>query len=311
MKSKKSCFVISPIGEENSWQRDHSDLLLHSVIKPIIEGQLGYSVQRADEMPDAGMITDAIISALMQSSLVIADLTDLNPNVMYELGIRHAAKGKTIHVAKSGTKLPFDTAGHRAIFVDLAKWSSTEDARLALKSLAEATEKDDFRVSNPITHAQATFEMKSSGDTMEAIVAGLSERMASVEASIQGRKPSILEQLTSFAPRKLSELQIAALFEVLKSTKGSVKISYDLQAFDGGALAHQIATAFNTAGWKVSRVEGIGGIDNRNRGIVLRGNVRDSMVGTVHRALISAMLDPTIVIDQETDIPWIIIRPSI
>ena len=87
------CFVIGPIGKEGSPERKHADLLLNSVIKQVLEADgFGYKVKRADEDADPGMIGNRMISDIIQADLVVADLTDLNPNAFYELGIRHSTE---------------------------------------------------------------------------------------------------------------------------------------------------------------------------------------------------------------------------
>src|SRR5262245_8278139 len=111
--TKPLCFVIGPIGKDGTIERKHADLLLHSVIKHVLEGQeFGYKVKRADEDADPGMIGDRVISDIIKAPLVVADLTDLNPNAFYELGIRHSTELPTIHVAKAQTILPFDNVAH-------------------------------------------------------------------------------------------------------------------------------------------------------------------------------------------------------
>jgi hypothetical protein len=118
---KPLCFVVGPIGKDGSLERKHSDLLLHALIKHVLMAdEFGYAVKRADEDADPGMIGDRVVSDIIDADLVIADLTDLNANAFYELGIRHSTEKPTIHVAKAGTALPFDTVAHRTIFVDLA-----------------------------------------------------------------------------------------------------------------------------------------------------------------------------------------------
>src|SRR5688572_11817576 len=97
------CFVIGPIGSDGSPERKHSDLLLHAVIKDVLErSEFGYKVKRADEDADPGMIGDRVVSDIVNSELIVADLTGLNPNVFYELGIRHSTEKPAIHIAKSG-----------------------------------------------------------------------------------------------------------------------------------------------------------------------------------------------------------------
>src|SRR6516165_1133731 len=91
--TKPLCFVIGPIGADGSPERKHADLLLHAVIKHVLEAdEFGYRVKRADEDADPGMIGDRMISDILDAELVVADLTNLNPNAFYELGIRHSAE---------------------------------------------------------------------------------------------------------------------------------------------------------------------------------------------------------------------------
>ena len=104
---KPLCFVIGPIGKDGSQERKHSDLLLHSVVKQVLQQEeFDYIVKRADEDSDPGMIGDRVVSDIINAELVVADLTDLNPNAFYELGIRHSTERPTIHIAKAGTALP-------------------------------------------------------------------------------------------------------------------------------------------------------------------------------------------------------------
>lgn len=87
--SGKTCFVIAPIGEPGSETRRRSDQILNHVIKPVAK-QAGYAAVRADEEGEPGLITHQVIQHLLDDPLVIADLTGRNPNVFYELAIRHA-----------------------------------------------------------------------------------------------------------------------------------------------------------------------------------------------------------------------------
>ncbi|MCA1452196.1 hypothetical protein I6F35_03065 [Bradyrhizobium sp. BRP22] len=184
-KKEALCFVVGPIGKEGTPERKHADLLLNAIIKHVLENnEFGYKVRRADEDADPGMIGDRVIADITRSPLVIADLTDLNPNAFYELGIRHATELPTIHIARSGTPLPFDNVAHRTIFVDLTDWQSIEQARSRLADSARAIAKPDYRVSNPITQANASFKMRQSEDPRERLLAELQERLVSIESAL-------------------------------------------------------------------------------------------------------------------------------
>ena len=186
------CFVIGPIGKDGSPERKHSDLLLNAVIKQVLQKtEFDYIVKRADEDADPGMIGDRVISDIINAELVVADLTDLNPNAFYELGIRHSTEKPAIHVARAGTALPFDNVAHRTIFVDLTDWHSIEQARERLASSARTIRTPDYKVSNPITQANASFKMRQSEDPRDQVIAQIQERMAALETAFPMRSMAI------------------------------------------------------------------------------------------------------------------------
>lgn len=67
-------------------------------------------------LDSTGSINKLIIEKIVNCELVIANLTSVNPNVMYELGIRHSFEKRVITVTEHGTKLPFDIIDQRTLF---------------------------------------------------------------------------------------------------------------------------------------------------------------------------------------------------
>lgn len=179
-KPQKLCFVIGPIGEAGTPIRKHADFLLKGIIRPAVS-ELGYRVKRADEDTIPGMISDRIIHDILEADLVVADLTDLNPNAFYELGIRHSRGKPTIHIARQGTRLPFDNFGHDCIFVDITDVDDLEAAKKRLTSNVTTTEHEDFVVTNPITHANASFKMKQSADPQDMMMSEIMNRLIRLE----------------------------------------------------------------------------------------------------------------------------------
>ena len=114
----KTCFIITPIGPDKSEIRRHTDGVITSVLKPLLTEVLGFDkVEAAHDIAHSGSINTQVMNAVIDSDLVIANLTSLNPNVMYELAVRHATQKPIIHLcAKDGTKLPFDIVDQRTIF---------------------------------------------------------------------------------------------------------------------------------------------------------------------------------------------------
>jgi len=113
----KDCFIITPIGASNSETFKKADGLIRSVLRPILS-KYGFNALPAYEIDATGSITKQIIQHIVNDELVIANITGLNPNVMYELAIRHSFKKKVITLAEAGTKLPFDITDQRTIFYE-------------------------------------------------------------------------------------------------------------------------------------------------------------------------------------------------
>jgi tetratricopeptide (TPR) repeat protein len=79
-----------------------------NIIKPAVLNA-GFECVRGDEVLESGLIDKSMYGLLIYSDLVIADITTFNPNAIYELGIRHAAKPfSTIIMKEKDGNIPFD-----------------------------------------------------------------------------------------------------------------------------------------------------------------------------------------------------------
>lgn len=117
----ENCFVIMAIGDQNfdghSMTQDELKKRYDDLIKEAILGaRPNIEVVRADEISVSGTIPMDIITRIMHSDIVVADVTYPNANVFYELGLRHACKPGTIIIKdKNGPNVPFDIAHSRYI----------------------------------------------------------------------------------------------------------------------------------------------------------------------------------------------------
>jgi len=109
------CFVIMPFSKSSSihteeyWNKHYSDFL-----EPLIELDNIFRAVRSEAL--RGDILRQIITDLVTAPLVVADLTDANPNVYWELGVRQSFKQNTITIAEHGTKPPFDLSTKGTLF---------------------------------------------------------------------------------------------------------------------------------------------------------------------------------------------------
>lgn len=148
-KKEKICFIISTIGSDNSEPREKADEKLNYLFAPTLE-KLGYKPIRADGEDIPGSITRKIVERIIESDMVIADITDENPNVFYELAIRNSVN-KPIIIIKSPTqKPPFDIQDTRAISVDMSKPKIWQSAISQLENQIKEAEKDPKQASKSI-----------------------------------------------------------------------------------------------------------------------------------------------------------------
>lgn len=113
------CFVISPIGEPGSDERKHADLVLSSLIEPAL-AELDLRAVRADGISKPGLITGQVMDHVSRAPLVIADLSLENPNVYYELALRHATRKPIVQLIRTADRLPFDVGQYRTVFIDMS-----------------------------------------------------------------------------------------------------------------------------------------------------------------------------------------------
>jgi hypothetical protein len=161
----KKCFFISPIGEDDSPERDRANDVLDLIVTPALR-RCNYQLPpiRADQLPNPGRITRQIVEHLLNADLVVADLTDHNPNVFYELAVRHASKKPVVQIIHRKSKLPFDVANQRTIFYNHEKPREVYKAIDEIALQIESMETDPENVDNPLTEALFFESLKRSGD---------------------------------------------------------------------------------------------------------------------------------------------------
>lgn len=180
MANKKNCFIVTPIGANDSSTRRKAQGILDTVLRPALE-EKGFEVHVAHEISLLGSITKQILEHLLKDDLVIANLTELNPNVMYELAVRHAVRLPVITIAEEGTNLPFDISDERAIFYKNDMAGAFELIPKINKAIDEASK--ETAPDNPIYRVANALLIKESTE-LPAVEKILIDRLDSLEYAI-------------------------------------------------------------------------------------------------------------------------------
>jgi hypothetical protein len=199
--SIKSCFVIMPFSktidlhDEQYWTNHFN--FLKTVIKEV---DPTLPVRRSEAL--RGDILSQIIKDLVYSEVVVADLTDANPNVYWELGVRQSFAHGTVTIAQVGTKRPFDLSGKSTLYYFPAEHTKNEEFRSAFKEAVkdclDHPERPDSHVLSNISGRGSVFEIIHHQELLRRIDALLGEidtNLKTVEALTKildknkGKKP--------------------------------------------------------------------------------------------------------------------------
>lgn len=167
-----TCFVIGPIGDRDAdpgsiARKTFEDAIqvLEEVIEPACAAY-SFAVVRSDRMGRPGEITEQVCRHLRDAYLVVADLSGANPNVMYELGLRHTTGKLTIQIGER-EKLPFDINMIRTILFKRTEAGLVDARRKLAAAIAAGLEGGG----DPVTATRVWFERGISAiDTSETVV---------------------------------------------------------------------------------------------------------------------------------------------
>lgn len=131
MADQSLCFILMPFGKKPDPAGGADidfDRIYKAAIQPGIQDAEMIPI-RADEEELGGIIHQAMYERLLVCDFAVADLTTGNANVLYELGIRHAARPRTTLTVYAAQKpLPFDVALLRTQMYELGDGNSLPEA---------------------------------------------------------------------------------------------------------------------------------------------------------------------------------------
>jgi hypothetical protein len=240
-------FVIGPIGDKDAEDGSPARLayeegiqVFEEVIAPACIA-FGLEAVRADMISRTGEIPEQIFRQLRDCPVVIADLTGANPNVMYELGLRHTTGRVTIQIGERG-RLPFDVAAIRTIMFKRTEAGLVQARKDLSKSLAANLDTGG----DPVTATRIWFE----APLLETDLSEPESAEIAVEAGDEDT-PGFLELLAEMetGAQSLTQTMVAATSIVEKINAVYTEATTSIQQADarGAGASARLAVAELTA----------------------------------------------------------------
>jgi hypothetical protein len=140
--TEKTCFVIMPISDPDGYPVGHFSRVYEYLIRPACKAA-GFSSIRGDEVKSTNYIVVDVLQRILNSDLVVCDLSGRNPNVLYELGIRQAFDLPAVLLKDRQTDRIFDIQGLRTVDYDQslridAVKTDLEQLTAAIKATAQS-----------------------------------------------------------------------------------------------------------------------------------------------------------------------------
>lgn len=142
----KDCFVIMPFSTSQTHTEQEWTEIFEHFFKPAWNS---FNIDCHRTNVPRGSITEDIIERLFTASIVFADLTGLNPNVMYELGVRHTFKKPSVMVKARESQIPFDVNVYK-IFEYQYTPKGSEELKNYIGSVIEHIRRNPNKPDNPV-----------------------------------------------------------------------------------------------------------------------------------------------------------------
>jgi hypothetical protein len=209
---------FSPTSSERNWTE-----VFEGVFQPALE-RCGYSCARAET--SRGSLIASIVEGLIVADLVLADVTDRNANVFYELGVRHALRRGTIIVSQGTDHVPSDLRGYWFLSyglrpAEVAKFKT--DIKRIITAFEDQPDRSDSPVSDYMDREQLSSSRQVNRDNVKKLGALLTE--------LSGNRLALRQNMSTHEPQVFSLGCLGLLIQTLYVDVGTdvLKVCYELE----------------------------------------------------------------------------------
>lgn len=208
-KDRPICFVVMPISDVDGYDTGHFGRVYDHLLKPAIV-DAGFRPVRSDDTAKTDYIVVGVVQRVVNSEMVLCDYSARNPNVMYELGIRHAFNRPVALIRDTRTDKVFDIQGLRY---------TEYDSSLRI----DTVQKDTARISAAI---RETANAQTDGFNSVVQLAGLKTAKVPAEQEVSPDTQLVLAAIASLERRvQSSEERSASKERFFRITGSGVQLS--------------------------------------------------------------------------------------
>jgi hypothetical protein len=201
----QTCFVIMPFGVpfNKYYERVYRPAIIDAGLEP----------QRADEIFTPGPFMGDVALGIIQSSIILAELTGRNANVFYELGLCHALEKTAVLIAQSEVDIPSDLRALKFITYNTADpdWANDLKSSVTNTLLSADNEESSSRFRLPGIDDRETTELARS-------LAGLSPMQKRVFDHIKSDPAGVLHDVLENTFRSIPRSELFYRLETLRLT---------------------------------------------------------------------------------------------
>lgn len=229
MAKEKKAFIVTPIGRANTSVNRAARGLIETVLTPVLIS-MDFTVNNPMNDNSSGSITNQIIGHIVEDDLVIVNLTDMNPNVMYELALRHSTDKPVVILIRSDqmSNVPFDIKDERIISFNDSLYGVEKLKKTIKEYINEAMNKKSH---SPVYNATQKVSIVRGKDSEENIVPFIE--------SLKGSIDDLQSQVRSISNENLRS-------NIITSDLVSDKITRLDQALNLGQVAGNEHAAINS-----------------------------------------------------------------
>lgn len=232
-------FIIRPFGTRQGIDFDEveSKLIAPALLANSIDGRT------TAEFSESGSIHSDMFRELLETDVVIADVSLHNANVFYELGVRHALKKRVTALIRTrvpGNETPFDIQGYRYITYDSAKPEAAINELRDAISQSLYSEEGDSPVWKHLPNLEQSFS-----DSVYKLPSELSDDIAlTLKAKGVGKLRLMIEDVRGARWEKAAMRAIGAAQFDLEDFRGALQTWTSLRGVDPDAFEVNRCLAF-------------------------------------------------------------------